>query len=168
MKRIIEIYTFSLIFCLLFFNVQAQRVEVDSLKCKTSVVREIYEEIDETELNEFTWYGVWDSVLMDVRYLKGEKLDPGKMNAAEMIELLNRYDQIYIEFLKSSHDTIFITVKNEESLTEQMGTCGADEYLGMIVLTLTEIEGIEQVHLAFQQGSYSRPGTYNREYFLKR
>jgi len=122
--------------------------------------------LEKEDIKQMTWYADWDSVLMDIVFKEGEKFDSVKKDQKKLIELLNRYKQIEIEFLRLAGDTIFVNVKNDEVLTEQLGTCGADEYLGIVVLTLTEIKGIGKVNFDFEEGSHASPGTYSRQSFL--
>ena len=66
---------------------------------------------------------------------------------AEQLNLENEDQKnlIEIDFLKLTGDTIFVPVKNDEVLTKQSETYGADEYLGIIVRSLTEIKKIVEI-----------------------
>jgi hypothetical protein len=71
--------------------------------------------------------------------------------------------KILLEFVRISNGTIFIMIKNSDYLTQQMGSCGADQYIKSTIFTLTELKNIKNVDFDFAAGDHASPGTYNRE-----
>jgi hypothetical protein len=48
------------------------------------------------------------------------------MSAMHIIELINsNYDSIHLDYIKTSHDTIYVHIPNSEMLTERIGSTGA-------------------------------------------
>lgn len=72
-------------------------------------------------------------------------------------------DKVYLEFVKTSQDTIFVAIKDSEYLTQQMGTCGTDQYIISTTFALTELKNIKNVTFDFESGDHASPGTRNRE-----
>ncbi len=51
------------------------------------------------------------------------------------------------------------------TITEEMGTSGADCYLAETIFTLTENDLIKFVRIEMNYGSHASPGLYNRDNF---
>jgi len=54
---------------------------------------------------------------------------------------------------------------NDEYLTEQIGTAGADCFMAETVYTLTENDLIHYVRFDMEYGSHAGPGLYSRKDF---
>ena len=87
--------------------------------------------------------------------------------ASELINKINTTykDKIYLEFVKISHDNIYVAINDSEFLTQRSGSTGAMEYMIISTFTLTELENIDFVNFNFEFGDHASPGTYSREYF---
>ncbi len=72
---------------------------------------------------------------------------------------------IKLEYIKTSNDTIFIKIPDATYLTQQMGSTGPTWYLSEVVYNMTEIPGIKEVNIDFEEGDHATPGTYNRNRF---
>lgn len=90
-----------------------------------------------------------------------------KINQDFLINLLNTKfeNKVHIEFTKLSGDTVYINIPDSNYLTQQMGTCGAQEFMMSTTFTLTELEGIRFVNFDFEFGDHAMPGTYSRAYY---
>ena len=89
-----------------------------------------------------------------------------EMNPELLIDILNqRQAMSKIQFLKKHKDTVFIKIENGAYLSQQMGTTGAWNWLAETTFTLTELKGIENVNMEFEEGDHARPGNYTRERF---
>ena len=112
------------------------------------------------------------SLLWQVDDTKGFKLQKPKvsgidtMSAKKLIELMNfNYDSIYLEYIKTSHDTIYVHIPHSEMLTERIGSTGAEIYMASATYSLTELKGIKYVNYDFEEGDHASPGVYNRNNF---
>lgn len=75
-------------------------------------------------------------------------------------------DKVKLDFIKISHDTIFVRIKDSDYLSQRMGTTGARAFLSVATYTLTELKGIKYVNFDFIEGDHAVPGTYNRGEFV--
>ena len=88
------------------------------------------------------------------------------MSAKNLIQLINNnYDSIHLDYIKTSHDTIYVHIPHSEMLTERIGSTGAEMYLASATWSLTELKGIKYVNYNFEEGDHASPGVYNRNSF---
>ena len=88
------------------------------------------------------------------------------MSAQEIIQLINNnYDSIHLDYVKTSHDTIYVHIPNSEMLTENIGSSGAEMFMAATTFSLTELKGIHFVNYDFNEGAHASPGVYGREDF---
>jgi len=88
------------------------------------------------------------------------------MSAQGIIQLINNnYDSIHLEFVKISHDTIYVHIPNSEMLSERIGSTGAEMFMAGTTFSLTELKGIHFVNYDFVEGEHAAPGVYDRSYF---
>ncbi len=76
-------------------------------------------------------------------------------------------ENVFIEKLKISGDTLYTEIKDSKYLGEQMGTTGAEMYLADVVLNLTEVPGVKFVNIQMEERSHIQPGTWSKENFAK-
>ena len=89
-------------------------------------------------------------------------------NVDSLIKGLNElHENIYIEKIKLSGDTIYTIIRNSTFLAESIGSSGAEMYLADVVLNLTEVPGIKYVDIYLEAGSHMEPGTWSRDNFSK-
>ena len=89
-----------------------------------------------------------------------------KLSAKQIIDIINNnYDSIRLEFIKTSHDTIYVHIPNSEMLTERIGSTGAEMFMASSTFSLTELKGIKYVNFDFIEGDHAAPGVYDRSYF---
>jgi len=103
--------------------------------------------------------------------LKNREVKADTLTVRKLILFINTHkggEKIHLDYLKSSNDTIFVTIKESTYLTQQMGTTGADDYMSTTTFTLTELRGIKYVNFAFEEGDHAVPGTYSRKYYIDR
>lgn len=100
--------------------------------------------------------------------LRLQNVNADTLTYSKLIKGINdKYlDKVYLEFVKISYDTIFVKIKNSDYLTQQMGTCGADQYMISTTFTLTELNDLKYVNFDFEYGDHASPGTYSRKYYL--
>lgn len=70
------------------------------------------------------------------------------------------YPSIELEFVKKSGDTVYAHIDKAETLTSDMGSYGASEYISTVVLNLTTLDSIHFVNLDFREGSHATPGVF--------
>jgi len=90
------------------------------------------------------------------------------LSTTSIIDFLNAGNiNIKLEFVKVSNDTVFVRIADAMYLTQQMGSTGPSIYLSEVVYNMTQIPGIKEVNIDFEEGDHATPGTYNRTTFDK-
>ncbi len=95
-------------------------------------------------------------------------IEPGidTMSVQTIVQLINNnYDSIDLEYVKISHDTIYVRIPNSTMLTEKIGSTGAEMFMASATYSLTELKGIHYVNFDFTEGEHAAPGVYDRSYF---
>ena len=88
------------------------------------------------------------------------------MSAQGIIQLINNNnDSIHLDFVKISHDTVYVHIPNSEMLTERIGSTGAEMFMAGTTFSLTELKGIHFVNFDFIEGEHAAPGVYDRDNF---
>ncbi|HEY5408880.1 MAG TPA: hypothetical protein VIJ92_17450 [Ginsengibacter sp.] len=88
------------------------------------------------------------------------------MSVQNIIQLINsNYDSIHVDFVKISHDTIYVHIPDSKMLTERIGSTGAEMFMASATYSLTELKGIRFVDYDFIEGEHAMPGVYDRSYF---
>jgi hypothetical protein len=104
----------------------------------------------------------------DYKKIKNTDIPAGLLNADSLIKGLNeQYENIFLEKIKISGDTIYTKIKNASYLTDQMGSTGAEVYVADVVLNLTAVPGIKYVNIDLVEGSHMEPGVWSLENFKK-
>jgi hypothetical protein len=115
------------------------------------------------DFKEYLWFASYDSI-NNVEFLqKGNFIDRISHNQESVILALNyRKAKCKIEFKKIESDTIYVKILDDNFLTEQMGSTGAECFLGETVYTLTENDLVNYVNIEMDYGSHASPGVYCR------
>jgi hypothetical protein len=88
----------------------------------------------------------------------------GQLNADSIISGLNqRNENIKLEKIRQTGDTLFLRIKDAEFLNTEMGTSGAQQYFCDVILNLTEVKGINFVYFDFIEGDHASPGLYGKD-----
>lgn len=88
------------------------------------------------------------------------------MSVTSIIGLINNnFDSIHLDYIRTSHDTIYIHIPNSDRLTERIGSTGAQTFMAATTYSLTEVKGIRYVNFDFVEGDHAAPGVYDRSYF---
>ena len=92
-----------------------------------------------------------------------EQYPRDKATPKNIVNGLNRLRPVPgVEFVAQQGATVHLRIKNERFLTQRMGTMGAQEYLGAVVISLTSAPAVELVHFDFMEGDHASPGFYAR------
>jgi hypothetical protein len=95
-------------------------------------------------------------------------LDSIPKSPNELIGILNlRPGKSKVEYVNIVRDTIIIKILNDEYLTEQMGTFGAECYMAETIYTLTESDLIKFVRFEMDYGTHASPGLYSRKDYAR-
>jgi len=143
-------------------DVGNKSITSDPLQLQDST-KSINESLPDIKQNLAIWvYDVMADTIVQRKTVKKDTLTYKKL-----INLINTdYNNlVHIDFLRISDDTIFVTIKNPDYLTHQMGSSGANEFMISTTFTLTELSGISWVSFDFKEGDHATPGTYSRKYF---
>lgn len=117
-------------------------------------------------LTDYYWSTVYDSIRSREYLERGRLLDSITPTVSFLIETLNKRPlECSIEYIGQRNDTLNIRIRNDEFLTERMGSTGAFCILGETVYTLTENDSVNFVNMEMNEGSHAGPGTYQRSNF---
>jgi hypothetical protein len=114
---------------------------------------------------------IWDYDYVTGFPVRRRTVNPDTLTPEKLIDIINTYhgqEKVKLDLVLVSNDTIFVEIKNSTYLTQQMGTTGADAYISTTVYTLTELKGVQYVHIKFVEGDHAQPGTYDRQYYIDR
>ncbi len=104
----------------------------------------------------------------DYKKVRNTAAGPSLQNADTLIKGLNElYENVYLEKIKISGDTIYTKIKDATYLAEQMGSTGAEIYVADVVLNLTSVKGIKYVNIDMEEGSHVQPGVWSLDNFSK-
>ena len=88
------------------------------------------------------------------------------LSSSQLIDLLNQnYPDIHLDFVKTSHDTIYVKIPESKKLTNEIGDTGAENYLASATFTLTELKNVKFVNINMKAGDHAEPGVYSRDDF---
>ncbi len=88
------------------------------------------------------------------------------LSGDKLVALINNnWDSIHLNFIKYSHDTVYVSIPNSETLTQRLGSTGAENYIATTTFSLTEMKGIKYVNYDFKMGDHASPGVYSRSDF---
>lgn len=99
-------------------------------------------------------------VIEKIHELNGSDKDPETFAAPE-----DKPPYLYppkLKLVKISADTVYLTVINDWTLTQSMGTTGAEDYIVKSGILLLEIEGVNYVDYNFNMGDHAYPGTFSK------
>lgn len=158
-------YTFSV--SLIFFLISC----VGNVKKKehlsdSTPKKEANSENSQTEFRNLIWTTAYDSIKRDFVLKKIKYVDADTLTPIYLISQLNSsLGTAVLNYLKTSHDTIYVTIPDSFNLTESSGTYGANEYIAITTFNLTELKGIKYVNYDFEHGEHLSAGTMSREDF---
>ena len=72
---------------------------------------------------------------------------------------------IKLVLIKTSNDTLYVSIPDSEFLGQRMGSAGAQAYMASTTYNLTELKNIKYVNFDMEAGDHASPGTYSRESF---
>jgi hypothetical protein len=114
------------------------------------------------------WSYTYDSATGAINMKKLRELNKEETSAPTLVMILNTtWPDIQLQLLKTSQDTLYVSIPQSETLTQQMGSTGATQYMAIATYTLTEAQGIRYVNFDFTEGDHAEPGTYSRTDFSK-
>lgn len=112
------------------------------------------------------WTTAYDSLSGNYLLKQQRQADTNNLTAPELIAGINAtWENVRLELIKISNDTIYTAIPNSEFLTQRMGSAGAAEYLATSTYNLTELKNIRFVNYVFEEGDHAAPGTFRREDF---
>ncbi len=129
------------------------------------------EEGQETTPPESDSVSVWTYDYENEMPMKSKAIQAGSLTPEKWVDFVNNNigdNNIHLDFVKVSKDTLYVRIKESTYLTQQMGTTGADDYMSTTTFTLTELKNIKYVNYDFEEGDHAMPGTYSRQYYIDR
>jgi len=146
-------------------------------------VRSVFKRNDSVGYDSnYVWRVETDPVSNAGTLVRGSKINGIRNDVNKLIVALNKYVEV-VEATRSRGDGVtidfprivlqkveppitHITIMNDQYLTQNMGSSGAQDYLAMVTYTLTETPGVRSIDFMFQAGEHAMPGVYSRENFL--
>lgn len=120
--------------------------------------------VDTSRISDYYWDSDFDKITNREYLKRGKMLDSIAKSPNELIEILNmRPSKCKIDYVEKIGDTLKISILEDEYLTVQMGTSGADCYMAETIYTLTENDLIQFVRFEMDYGSHAGPGLYCRK-----
>lgn len=108
---------------------------------------------------------IWRSTF-DYKKEKNITAPAAIINTDSLIKGLNEYyENVYLEKVKQSGDTLYTVIKDSKFLGNQMGSTGAEMYLADVVLNLTAIPGVKFINIDMEEGDHMRGGTWSADNF---
>lgn len=115
------------------------------------------------------WEYQFDTISNEFKPVKLRKFSRDTLSIQKIAEIINAtWPKVQIKYLRTSKDTIFISIPESEVLTQQMGTTGADEFMISTTYSFTELYGIKYVSYDFEPGDHANPGVYSRNSWDKK
>lgn len=112
------------------------------------------------------WVSEFDTIKNEFYLKQQRKTDPDSLTVENLITDLNAaWENVKLVLVKSSNDTIYVSIPDSEFLGQQMGSAGAQAYMASTTYSLTELKGIKYVNYTMQAGDHVSPGTYSRKSF---
>lgn len=109
------------------------------------------------------WGSVYDTALKDHRAIKLRPFFSDTLNPRLIETIINKtWPKVQIRVLKTSQDTLYLSIPNSTVLTQQMGTDGAKEFMLSTTYSFTELTWVKYVSFAFEEGDHAVPGVYSR------
>lgn len=112
------------------------------------------------------WISDFDTIKNEF-YLKQQRtVNSDSLTAENLIADLNaEWENIKLVLVKTSNDTLYVSIPDSDFLGQQMGSAGAQAYMASTTYNLTELKGIKYVNYNMQAGDHVSPGTYSRKSF---
>ena len=112
------------------------------------------------------WVSDFDTIKNEF-YLKQQRtVIPDSLTATNLINDLNAaWENVKLVLIKTSNDTLYVSIPDSEFLGQQMGSAGAQAYMASTTYNLTELKGIKYVNYSMQAGDHVSPGIFSRKSF---
>jgi hypothetical protein len=124
---------------------------------------------DDTPLfppDRLPWISDFDTIKNEF-YLKRQRaFNPDSLTAANLINDLNMaWEDVKLVLVKTSNDTLYVSIPDSEYLGQRMGSAGAQAYMASTTYNLTELKNIKYVNYDMEAGDHASPGIYSRKSF---
>lgn len=126
----------------------------------------VTEEVAVFAPDKLSWISEYDTVKNEFHLKQQRPTNPDSLTAATLIKDLNEaWENVKLELVKTSNDTLYVSIPDSEFLGQQMGSAGAQAYMASTTYNLTELKGIKYVNYHMQPGDHVSPGTFSRKSF---
>lgn len=132
--------------------------------CRNKDKKEDITDVPETATTNDLWSLSYDSTQHNLIIKTLRPFDRDTLQVATVVNFLNKqYTSVPLSYLRTQSDTIFTEITDSDTLTQQMGSMGADQYLKSATYLLTDLKNIHYVSFLFPEGDHAEPGVYKRE-----
>ena len=112
------------------------------------------------------WYADFEEASNTYKIKKPAQSRLDTVAGERIISLINNdWDSIHVDYVKKSHDTVFVSISKSEYLTQKIGSSGAENFMATTTFSLTEMTGVKYVNFKFKAGDHATPGVYSRSDF---
>ncbi len=147
-------------------STEDKMAETDSTVTSDTVYTPMADTARTVEVVRTKGFYIWDVNMEKKTLRKNPALSAADINADSVINGLNKqYENILLEKVSISKDTIKLKIKDSDYLTNQIGSTGAAQYMAQTIINLTSVAGINYVMIVFKEGSHASPGLYMRKDF---
>lgn len=139
-------------------NSTEENLQSETLKADTKVESNL-----NYNPNDALWGYQFDAQINDFKIVKLRQFSSDTLTTKSIESIINKtWPKVQIQFLKSSNDTVYLSIPQSEVLTQQMGSSGASHFIGSTIYSFTELKGIKYVSFDFEEGDHAAPGVFGR------
>jgi hypothetical protein len=110
------------------------------------------------------WKYDHDTVINDFRLVKLRRFNKDTLTVKGVESIVNKsWPNVQVKYVRTSGDTIFLSIPASTILTQQMGSSGAEQFMITTTYSFTELPAIRYVSYDFEEGDHASPGIYSRE-----
>lgn len=135
--------------------------DLNKLSVDTNTIPD--EENKDTSVFTPLWEYQYDTIIKDFRIVKLQELNNDTLTAESVVNIVNKsWPDVQVKYIKTSKDTVYISIPESTILTQQMGSAGAKQFMVSATYSFTELKGIKYVSFKFKVGDHANPGVYSR------
>lgn len=164
-----------ILFCGILFTCACNSInDADEANAKTEFDVEAPEVLPTTNMDSKPMYNpetalyIWHTTANYTKVKNPASQIENIKNADSLIWGLNEYyENVFLQKDTLSHDTLYLQVKDNNFLGNQMGSTGAEMWLADVVLNLSEVPGVKYIHIDMDTSNHILPGTWKASDFKK-
>ena len=118
--------------------------------------------------SEAIWIHDYNQQTKEFKVKQVRSVDKDALTGKTLEKINNKsWPRVQIKFIRTSNDTVFVSIPDSKVLTQQMGSAGAKSFMITTTYSFTELKGINHVSFDFEEGDHAIPGVYDRNSWNK-